>query len=32
MMVAKRRKLLDYLKRTSNDRYQNLIERLNIRR
>lgn len=32
MMVAKRRKLLDYLKRTSNDRYQSLIERLNIRR
>lgn len=32
MMVAKRRKLLDYLKRTSNDRYLSLIERLNIRR
>ena len=32
MMVAKRRKLLDYLKRCDEPRYQSLIERLNIRR
>lgn len=32
MMVAKRRKLLDYLKRTDEKRYQTLIERLNIRK
>ncbi len=32
MMVAKRRKLLDYLKRIDSARYQNLIERLSIRR
>ena len=32
MMVARRRKLLDYLKRTSNDRYKALIEKLNLRR
>ncbi|HRQ60672.1 MAG TPA: 30S ribosomal protein S15 [Alphaproteobacteria bacterium] len=32
MMVAKRRKLLDYLKSKSNERYQDLIKRLNIRR
>lgn len=32
MMVAKRRKLLDYLKRTNEARYKSLIERLNIRR
>ncbi|MGB4058155.1 MAG: 30S ribosomal protein S15 [Alphaproteobacteria bacterium] len=32
MMVAKRRKLLDYLKRIDAARYQSLIERLNIRR
>ena len=32
MMVAKRRKLLDYLKRTEEKRYQTLIERLNIRK
>ena len=31
-MVAKRRKLLDYLKRTDEARYQGLIERLGIRR
>lgn len=31
-MVAKRRKLLDYLKRSDEARYQSLIERLNIRR
>jgi small subunit ribosomal protein S15 len=32
MMVAKRRKLLDYLKRQDEPRYQSIIERLNIRR
>jgi len=32
MMVAKRRKLLDYLKRTDEPRYKDIIERLNIRR
>jgi len=32
MMVARRRKLLDYLKRTSNDRYKALLEKLNLRR
>ena len=32
MMVAKRRKLLDYLKRVNEQRYQTLIERLNIRK
>lgn len=31
-MVSKRRKLLDYLKRTSNDRYKKVIDALNIRR
>ena len=31
-MVAKRRKLLDYLKRKDEARYKSLIERLNIRR
>jgi small subunit ribosomal protein S15 len=31
-MVAKRRKLLDYLKRKDEKRYQDLIARLNIRR
>lgn len=31
-MVAKRRKLLDYLKRVDESRYQTLIERLGIRR
>jgi small subunit ribosomal protein S15 len=32
MMVARRRKLLDYLKRTANDRYKAAIEKLNLRR
>lgn len=32
MMVAKRRKLLDYLKSKNEARYQDLIKRLNIRR
>ncbi len=31
-MVAKRRKLLDYLKSKSEDRYKSLIKRLGIRR
>ncbi len=31
-MVAKRRKLLDYLKRKDEARYQDLIKRLGIRR
>jgi small subunit ribosomal protein S15 len=30
-MVNKRRKLLDYLKKKSRDRYQNLITRLGLR-
>lgn len=32
MMVARRRKLLDYVKRADEARYQSLIKRLNIRR
>ena len=32
MMVARRRKLLDYLKRTATDRYKNVIEKLNLRK
>ena len=32
MMVAKRRSLLDYLKRTASDRYQTVIEKLNLRK
>lgn len=31
-MVAKRRKLLDYVKRQDEKRYQDLIERLGVRR
>lgn len=31
-MVAKRRKLLDYLKRKNDARYQDLIKRLGLRR
>ncbi len=31
-MVSRRRKLLDYLKRTSADRYRALIEKLNLRK
>lgn len=31
-MVARRRKLLDYLKRTKPDTYKSVIERLGIRR
>ena len=32
MMVSKRRRLLEYLKSKDEDRYQKLIERLNLRR
>ena len=32
MMVGQRRRLLDYLKRKSKDRYASLIERLALRR
>lgn len=32
MMVSKRRRLLDYLQRTDEQRYQKLIERLGLRR
>ena len=32
MMVAKRRKLLDYLSRTANDRYKAALEKLNLRK
>jgi len=32
MLVGKRRRLLDYLKRVADSRYQTLIKRLNIRR
>jgi small subunit ribosomal protein S15 len=32
MMVGQRRRLLDYLKRTNPGGYQQLIERLNLRR
>lgn len=32
MMVAQRRRLLDYLKSRSQERYENLISRLGIRR
>lgn len=31
-LVSKRRKLLDYLKRTNADRYRSLIERLGLRK
>lgn len=31
-MVARRRKLLDYVKKVDENRYRTLIERLNIRR
>lgn len=32
MMVARRRRLLDYLKRTAVERYKGLLEKLNLRR
>ena len=31
-MVARRRRLLDYLKRTANDRYKAVVEKLNLRK
>ena len=31
-MVARRRKLLDYLKRTASDRYKGVLEKLNLRK
>ena len=31
-MVATRRKLLDYLKRTATDRYTNVVQKLNLRK
>ena len=31
-MVARRRKLLDYLKRTSSDRYKSVLEKLSLRK
>ena len=32
MMVSRRRRLLDYLKRTASQQYQDIIERLGIRK
>ena len=32
IMVGKRRRLLDYLKRKSSDRYEQLVKRLGLRR
>ena len=32
LMVGQRRRLLDYLRRKSNDRYKTLIQRLELRR
>jgi small subunit ribosomal protein S15 len=32
IMVGRRRRLLDYLKKNSNERYENLIKRLGIRK
>lgn len=32
MLVARRRKLLDYLKRTATDRYKVVLEKLNLRK
>jgi small subunit ribosomal protein S15 len=32
IMVARRRKLLDYLKRTADERYKSILEKLNLRR
>ncbi len=31
-MVSRRRKLLDYLRRSNNDRYRTLLERLGLRK
>ena len=32
MMVARRRKLLDYLKRTADERYKTILDKLSLRR
>jgi small subunit ribosomal protein S15 len=32
LLVARRRKLLDYLKRTANERYKSVIEKLGLRK
>lgn len=32
MLVAQRRKLLDYIKRTSTDRYKQVLDKLNLRK
>lgn len=32
MMVARRRKLLDYLKRTADERYKSILDKLSLRR
>ena len=32
LLVARRRKMLDYLKRTANERYKSVIEKLGLRR
>ncbi len=32
MQVARRRKLLDYLKRTATERYKQVLEKLNLRK
>lgn len=32
ILVARRRKLLDYLKRTATDRYKNVLEKLSLRK
>ena len=32
MMVARRRKLLDYLKRTATERYKGILDKLSLRR
>jgi small subunit ribosomal protein S15 len=32
MLVSRRRKLLDYLKRTATERYQNVLQKLNLRK
>jgi ribosomal protein S15P/S13E len=32
MQVARRRKLLDYLKRTSSERYKVVLDKLNLRK
>ena len=31
-LVSRRRKLLDYLKRTASDRYKSVLEKLNLRK